>query len=46
MEDVYQKKVKENGLYSELIESFVKIGNFCFILGKPVTGIVAVRVLL
>ena len=26
MEDVYLKKVRENGLYSELIESFLKIG--------------------
>ena len=26
MDEIYQKKLKENGLYSELIESFLKIG--------------------
>lgn len=33
-----EEKIKQNGLYAELIESFIKIG-------KPVSGTVATRVL-
>ena len=38
MEEVFARRIKENGLYAELIESFNKIG-------KPVSGIVAAKVL-
>ena len=38
MDGLLEQKIRYNGLYSELIESFIRIG-------KPVSGIVAARVL-
>ena len=43
---LYKQEVKEQNLYSELIDSYITAGTFCRYLGQPVPGEIAVRILL